>query len=83
MIRVWQPKSVFSLKPSPVTKKRIIGALSLWALSLAPLTTFAEPEQSFIEMLNAVQQALAGNGIGADGGDGPGDGSGDGGGPAA
>jgi hypothetical protein len=77
MIRVWQPKSMFSVKPSLVTKKMITGALALWVLCLAPMATVAKPEQSFIEMLNAVQQALAGNGIGADGGDGPGDGSGD------
>ena len=71
--------SMLPRKQLLATKKVITGALALWALCLAPGVAVAEPEQSFVEMLNAVQQALSGNGIGADKGDGPGDGSGDGG----
>ena len=47
-------------------------------ICLAPHIAMAEPEQSFAEMLNAVQQALAGQGVGINDGNSGGDGSGDG-----
>ncbi|MEL0307684.1 MAG: hypothetical protein VW975_12330, partial [Halieaceae bacterium] len=61
---------------SALTDFRI--TLGLLCICFAPHIAVAEPEQSFAEMLNAVQQALAGRGIGTNDGSSGGDGSGDG-----
>jgi len=79
MSKFWQVKSMSSRKPVSAARAVIAKSLALWALCLAPQAIQAAPEQSFIEMLSSIQQALSGNGVGADGGDGGGDGSGDGG----
>lgn len=49
------------------------------AIGITPRDALAEPEQSFVDMLNAVQHALSGDGIGPTGDNSTGDGSGDGG----
>ncbi|NDH41368.1 MAG: hypothetical protein EBY45_13315, partial [Gammaproteobacteria bacterium] len=51
---------------SALTDFRI--TLGLLCICFAPHIAVAEPEQSFSEMLNAVQQALAGRGIGTNDG---------------
>ena len=61
---------------APLRNRKSWRALIAVAVCMASQCVVSEPEQSFEEMLNSVQQTLAGKGLGANQGNSSGDGSG-------
>ena len=61
---------------APLRNRKSWRALIAVAVCMASQCVVSEPEQSFAEMLNSVQQTLAGKGLGANQGNSSGDGSG-------